>query len=237
MKGIEIFKDRLTQIEENIFEVEGLRRGDYDAQAVQYDRLISNGIYNRIMWGNSPGNYESFCRKALQDNDNRTIADIGCGTLSFTHSVYAENHSKDLFLCDLSYEMLKIGKNRIEKKRPDLTGITFLRSNALEMPFREEVLDTVLSFGILHIFETPSDLLKEFRRIVKPGGRIYLTSLCTDRKFSARYLNLLEKKGHVAKPLSSGEIRGLIEENGFVVDEFRTRGGMVYVNGIRKAGK
>ena len=40
----DLFKDRVVLSRDNIFEVEGLPRGAYDAQAVQYDKLISNGL-------------------------------------------------------------------------------------------------------------------------------------------------------------------------------------------------
>ncbi len=99
----ELFKDNITEIEENILEVEGLHKGEYDAQAVQYDKLISNSLYNKIMWGNVPKDYSDFCKKGLKSNNKGTIADIGCGTLSFTYQAYAKHFKKDLYMCDLSY--------------------------------------------------------------------------------------------------------------------------------------
>ncbi len=47
-----LFQGNITKIEENIFEVEGLQKGNYDIQAVQYDKLISNNLYNRIIHQN-----------------------------------------------------------------------------------------------------------------------------------------------------------------------------------------
>ena len=85
----EIFENKITEIEENVFEVDGLNKGEYDIQAVQYDRLISNGFYNRLMWGNVPNDYSDFCKKSLENTKEGIIADIGCGTLSFTYKAYA----------------------------------------------------------------------------------------------------------------------------------------------------
>ena len=231
----ELFKNRIIENEENISEVEGLRKGEYDVQAVQYDRLISNGLYNRLMWGNSPGNYSEFCKKGLRSNDNGVIADIGCGTLSFTYKAYAAHKKKDLFLCDLSYEMLKIGKNRIDNIREDMSGITFLRLNALDIPFKDNSIQTALNFGLFHLFEKPSELIKEIARILKPNGQLFLTSLCADRMLSAKYLNFLHKKGHVANPLSSSEIIHIIGESGIEITESKVIGGMAYVNGVKKS--
>lgn len=81
----DLFKDNIIEIEESIFEVEGLQQGEYDGHAVQYDKLVSNSLYNRIMWGNTPQNYRDFCIQGLKRNNGGIIADIGCGTLSFTY--------------------------------------------------------------------------------------------------------------------------------------------------------
>jgi len=229
----EIFKNKIVEIENNICEVEGLPKGEYDAQAVKYDKLVSNSLYNLMMWGNSPQNYTDFCKQGLQNSTGGVVADIGCGTLSFTHREYAEYKGNDLFLCDLSYEMLKIGENRIQGINSDTSKIKFLRSNALDMPFNDNTVDTVLNFGLFHIFDDPSSLLREIVRILKPNGKIFLTSLCSDRKISAKYLSFLHKKGHVSKPLKSIEIKRIIEENGIELIDFRTKGGMTYVTGSK----
>ncbi len=229
-----LFKDKITEIENGILEVDGLPSGHYDSQAVKYDKLISNGLYNRLMWSNSPKDYTNFCRKSINECDAGIIADIGCGTLSFTSKVYEEIHNRDLFLCDLSYEMLKIGKNRIKTTNSVPSNISFLRSNALNMPFVSKVIQTVLSFGFLHVIDNPSNLINEFNRILMSEGKLYLTSLCSDRTFSAKYLNTLHKKGHVAKPMNSNEIVSIVEDNGFRILERKTKGGMIYLTAVKK---
>ncbi len=228
-----LFKANIIEIEDNFFEVEGLEKGEYDVQAIQYDRLISNSLYNRLMWGNMPKDYSDFCKKGLQNSNDGIIADIGCGTLSFTYKEYTEYNRKDIFLCDLSSEMLKIGKNRIQNTGQNLLKIKFLRSNALDMPFNDNAIETVLSFGLFHIFHNPSDLVKEIVRILKPSGKLFLTSLCSDRKLSAKYLNFLHKKEYVAKPIKSTEIKQIIETNGIDITEFRIKGGMTYISGMK----
>ena len=229
----ELFYKEIIEIEDSIYEPKGLRKGDYDAQAIQYDKLISNSLYNKIMWGNSPKRYADFCKKGLKNN-NGIITDIGCGTLAFTHKVYAENKISKLFLCDLSIEMLKIAKKKLENTSRDISPVTFLRSDALQMPFKDKTVQTVLSFGIFHIFNNPKELIKETVRILKPKGELFLSSLCTDRKISKKYLSFLHKKGYVAKPLASIEIVDIIEKNGISITEKIVKGGMVYLSGIKK---
>ena len=224
-----IFSSKINLLQDNIFEVASLPRGNYDGQALQYDKLISSVVYSRLMWGNSPEDYTAFCRKGVESHQEGVIADIGCGTLSFSAEVYAKSRLKNLYLCDLSYEMLSLGKKRLEAASEVGADVTFLRSDALAMPFIDESVQTLFCFGFLHLFNDPAALVKELRRLLKTGGRLYLTSLCTDRKFSARYMKLLHKKGHVSTPKHSSEVISIISENGFSKIESQVKGGMVYI--------
>ena len=224
-----IFNSKINLLQDNIFEVAGLPQGNYDGQALQYDKLISSVVYSRLMWGNSPEDYTAFCRKGVESHQEGVIADIGCGTLSFSAEVYAKSRLKNLYLCDLSYEMLSLGKKRLKAASEVGADVTFLRSDALAMPFIDESVQTLFCFGFLHLFNDPAALVKELRRLLKTGGRLYLTSLCTDRKFSARYMKLLHKKGHVSTPKHSSEVISIISENGFSKIESQVKGGMVYI--------
>lgn len=229
----ELFQTDIHQAENGIWEVSGIPVGSYDGQAAQYDKLISNGLYNRIMWKNKPSDYAVFQKENLNGVRQGVVADIGCGTLGFTSGVYARYEGQETYLCDFSMEMLKLGKQKLQSLLPNLQTHHFLRADALNMPFKDGVVDTILSYGLLHIFDEPKQLLKEFYRILPTGGDLHMTVLCTDRRFSARYLNWLHKKGHVAKPMHSSQIIQLITEFGFQIMYRKVKGGMFYVS-VRK---
>ena len=229
-----IFKDTISLISNGIYQVANLKKGNYDTLAIQYDRLISNPIYNKLMWGNSVNDYSAFCNRGLESNKGGPIVDIGCGTLSFTYKSYVRNTQKKFFLCDLSLEMLQLGKRRIDKSLENNADITFIRADALKLPFKDNSIETALLFGIFHIFDEPDKLIQETMRILQPGGKIFLSSLCNDRKLSSAYLNLLQKKNHVASPKNSTEIRKIIESNEIIIDDLNVKGGMTYIFGHKK---
>lgn len=229
MMNVDLFSKNLNLTDDFIYEVQGLPKGDYDKQSVQYDKVISNSLYNRIMWGNHSANYTTFSEYGLKNAESNVIADIGCGTLSFTASAYAKEAQKEFYFCDLSHEMLRIGKKRLQVNSKVNTRYTFVRADALEMPFKSNVLQTVFCFGILHLFSQPEKLVIELNRMIKPGGKLFLTSLCTNRKWSSIYLNFLFKKGHVAKPMSSHEIQDYLKSNGFNIESLNVVGGMTYI--------
>jgi len=226
-----LFRYKIQQLSDDIWEVADLPRGNYDGQAVQYDKLISSTVYNRLMWGNSPEDYAAFCRQGLAEDRQGIIADIGCGTLSFSAREYALNRPRNLFLCDLSQEMLAIGKKRLDVAlNGEEAEFNFLRPDALNLPFTDHCIQSVFCFGFLHVLDNPSALVGELNRVLDNGGKLYLTSLCTDRNVSARYLKLLHKKGHVSTPKHSSEIVSLIQENGFSKIKSHVKGGMLYVS-------
>lgn len=229
-----LFQSEIVEISDGIFEVANLQVGSYDGHAIKYDNITISDLYNRIMWGNTPKDYARFCRHAINEHRLGVLADIGCGTLSFTAEAYAKSRHLNLFLCDLSYDMLKIGKERLELGiTRKIDDITFLRSDALNMPFKSQCIQTLFCFGFMHILENPAALISELYRILHADGKLYLTSLCTDRKLSARYLNYLFKKGIVAKPMNSNEIIKIIEANGFRCISSNIIGGMIYIEAIK----
>jgi len=225
-----LFQKEIQQQDDHIFEVAGLIPGNYDGQAVQYDKLISSNFYNRIMWGNSTQDYADFCKQAIIANSDGVIADIGCGTLSFSANVYAEYQNAELYLCDLSLEMLRIGRKRMEALNTAVSDFTFLRADALNLPFKNKSIQTLICLGFIHVLDEQAALLSELYRVLTVGGKLYLTSLCTDRKFSARYLKLLHQKSHVSTPRHSSEIIQLVSEQGFSQVNSHVKGGMVYIS-------
>lgn len=228
-----LFKYTLKQAQ-HIWEVDGLSEVEYDYYAEHYDKLISNKWYNRIMWGNSPSSYAQFLEKNIINRKPGPMADVGCGTLSFTASVYADYTNDDpLFLCDHSVQSLDVAHNRLQLLDYNNQSVHFLRADALDLPFRDNTLQTVFSFGILHLLDVPEKLFDELFRIIKKKGDLHISSLCTDRDFSQRYLQLLYKKGHVAKPKSSDDIVLMLQNAGFKVTTVEINGGMAYFSALK----
>jgi len=216
--------------ENGIFSVSTAAAGDYDKKAFFYDKVMSNYLYNILMWGNKPDTYTHYAKESIYQSAQGVVLDIGCGSLSFTHTVYNNYSQRDLVLSDLSAVMLKIGKNRLKKNQPN---IRFLRADALNFPFKNETVHTILSFGFLHVISNHENLLQEFYHLLKPGGDLHLTCLCTDRKISMLYLRLLKNRGLISHCMKSDEIKNLVEQSGFKVS-MKVIGAMAYIDAIKK---
>ena len=87
--------------------------------------------------------------------------DLGCGTGSFTARF--RDQGFDLSAIDISPECIR----HAQKKYP---SIKFEVGDIEHTRYQDETFDAVFLSGVLHHFPNLDKLLKETRRIVKPGG-------------------------------------------------------------------
>jgi len=74
---------------------------------------------------------------------------------------------------DLAEEMVTIGEKKLAKK-PYANQVSFQLANALELPFPDNHFDCVtISFGIRNVTDIMA-AFQEFRRVLKPGGRVLI---------------------------------------------------------------
>ncbi len=138
----------------------------YDHNAEQYDDFanITFAIQNE--------NEEEIRRKFvewLEIKEENKVLDLSCGT--GRDSVYIAEKLKNgsLFCVDISEEMLRVCKNKIDKLNVDSC---FCLANAEYLPFKDNTFDRLISFGGLNVFGDIEKSLKEIARVVKPGGKV-----------------------------------------------------------------
>src|SRR5204862_4201992 len=66
------------------------RAAPYDRKAAVYDAIVGEPMYHRLIWGMAASHYTEFARAALRAAGSEPFADIGCGSLLFTSSMYNE---------------------------------------------------------------------------------------------------------------------------------------------------
>lgn len=199
----------------------------YDGRAAFYDRVIGNAIYNRLVWGARTADYRAFAEAAVESGRGPML-DAGCGSAVFTADAYVRHAGRPLVLVDRSLDMLRAAKRRIERldggKMP--SGIILLQADLFELPFRPGIFETVLSMGMLHLFDDAASLLRRLNALRGPGGRLFATSLVTDRAVGRAYLNLIHRAGEVATPRSMATIRAIATDAIGPSLEVRRRGNM-----------
>lgn len=147
------------------------------------------------------------CKEA---RDPIALLDAGCGTGEGTSQL--SGMQLKAFAVDLSAAMVGKAVRRY-------TYLEGCAANAVQLPFVDNVFDIILSLGTLE-YISPCDLaVKEFRRVLKPGG----TLICSipNRASWFRRLDLVERK--LTRPLRRmrARLRGVGVEAAGLIQTFQ----------------
>ncbi|MEX2375989.1 MAG: methyltransferase domain-containing protein [Dehalococcoidia bacterium] len=122
---------------------------------------------------------------------------------------------------DLTPQMLSIAQDR-------LTGRASLAvADAQALPLQDDATDVLVSSSVFHYLPEPAQTLAEWRRVLRPGGRLVITDWCRDFA-TIRLLDLVLRvvdRAH-GRTWSTTELHTLLTEAGFIdVDVRRHRQG------------
>jgi len=187
----------------------GERAAHYDKIAGVYDAVIGSGWYNRWMWGNTLAQYDDFAIRALTGTDG-PVLDAGCGSLVFTGHIYQQCTAPAL-LMDLSLGMLRRAASRIDDRHPRL----LLQANLYDLPFPDASFDRVCSFAISHVPDNRVSMFKQLRRVIRPEGKLFLSSLVTGARIGDLWAKILRLLGELAAPYSADELAAELRSVGF----------------------
>ena len=108
--------------------------------------------------------------KALLAHERLTsdvaLLDVGCGTGQTTLFI-AKHYPCRVVAVDLNRKMLD---KAVHKFAQSGLTIPLLRANAMSLPFRKDCFDIVLAESVTIFTENASRTLREFYRVLKPGG-------------------------------------------------------------------
>ena len=131
----------------------------FDDVAASYDKtndLLSFG--QSRLWRGA-------VRRAISPKAPDRILDIAAGTGTSSMALLADGVS--VVAADFSKGMLDEGRKRYPK-------LEFVFADAMKLPFKDAEFDVVtMSFGLRNV-ENHSIALKEFFRVLKPGGRLVI---------------------------------------------------------------
>ena len=223
-----------VEVSEGIFSVleESRHQSGYDAKVLAYDAIAGNRFYNKLFWGNWPSSYQKFCEHGLKQSPEKPFLDVGCGSLVFTANAYAQSHNRRIVLLDRSLGMLKRARERVRKihgSAPE--NISFIQGDVFDLPFVDNVFGSVMSHGLLHMFDRKRDILNELERVKDSNGTISVTSLVSNIGVGRKYLSILEKSGQTAKNLSSDSLNKLLDARQLDY-ELCTQGNIAYIKSL-----
>jgi len=138
---------------------------DTEEEAVDYDAMAHASVNAR------------FCEDllALGPALSSTL-DVGTGTAQIPIALCRRAPEARVTATDLADWMLKLGAANVE--RAGLSGVVSVqRADAKALPFEEGSFTVVMSNSIVHHIPEPGPALAEMRRVLRPGGWLFVRDL------------------------------------------------------------
>lgn len=132
------------------------------------------------------------------------VADLGCGTGNASEHIAP--FVDRVIAVDGSRPML----DAAEKRLADFNNIKFVEGDITDLPLENGSIDAALCVLVIHHLESPLDALREFHRVLRPGGAALVIDMYEHDRSIYR-----ETMGHSHLGFSQARIEALMTEAGF----------------------
>lgn len=109
-----------------------------------------------------------FAGEAARLTGEGILLDLACGDGCLTVPCAAKGTR--VIAGDISNKMLLLLQKRAEYNRITLDHVALCRINALDIPLKDECIDTVVADSMLHLISNPQKVVSEIYRVLKKGG-------------------------------------------------------------------
>lgn len=131
---------------------------------------------------------------------DEVVADVGCGNGAYL-SALAKSHRGTVVGLDLSLGMLRDARGRLRGEAcPADPQVDMVQGDAERLPFRSASSDVVLAMHMLYHVPDRRASLREFRRVLRVGGRIAVVLNSSDHLAELRQV-LDEAFGDLGLPV------------------------------------
>lgn len=131
--------------------------------------------------------------KLAQVKNSDSVLDVACGTGDLTRA-FADAGAAIVVGLDFTAEMLDIARTKRLSPNvgsPVTNNISYVQGDAMALPFDDASFNVVsIAFGIRNVSD-PSKALREFKRVLRPGGRLVILEFSEPTFAPARWFNNL----------------------------------------------
>lgn len=186
-----------TSSSKNVWSANDLKNNPHEAadKAVRVEQMFT-AIAHRYDFNNrihSLWRDQAWRRKAVllsQVKATDDVLDVACGTGDLTEAFAAAGANSVVGL-DFTAKMLEIAKHKANKSKRRSVMPSYVQGDAMDLPFEDAKFDIVsIAFGIRNVTD-PLKALAEFRRVLRPAGRLIILEFSQPHNPVLRFLNTL----------------------------------------------
>ena len=160
-------------------------------------------------------------RDLLQKCDlkaGQRILEVGCGS-GYTACTIAKQHQAFVVAVDLESHLLARAQERARSMRV-ADSVALARVDGRHLPFADASLDGVICESVLTFLEDKASAVKEFHRVLKPGGFLVNNEVTFLKPPPDDFLAAIrgaapKVPGALAVPMDPQEHQRLLEQSGF----------------------
>lgn len=156
---------------------------------------------------------------ASQKNLGNTL-ELGCGCGAFSDILRLE--ATHLTATDFSDEMVAATKKRLES----LNDITIEKANCFKLQYPNCSFDTIFAANLLHVIPNPELALQEWRKAMKPGGKLIIISFTSEgmteqdlQEMIGRYLENFGQPPTTVQSLTVEKVKTMLSTAGFKIEQ------------------
>lgn len=158
----------------------------WDLYSRYYDCVYQLMPYRKLLWD---------VYEALDLKPGMQVLDAGCGTGNFEHFIAEKDHPPvGIVAVDASPAMLDRARDKCRR----LTHVTFSQVDLNgSLPFADATFDRILSINVLYALEDWDHTMSELLRVLKPEGRMVLTSSLPAFRFGPLLADHVRRIGNI----------------------------------------
>ena len=145
-------------------------------------------------------------------NEESEVLDVGCGDGVTTIGI-ASSFGCTIRGLDISQELVDEAREKVN--RGGLENVNFQLTNGDISHLPESSYDVILFISSLSLFESKLDVLREARRILKPGGILVVANIIVTENLPLEGSTKMMFASCIAGALPKDSMADLIEEVGF----------------------
>lgn len=110
--------------------------------------------------------------------DNSSILEIGSGPGFYTELLLNNFNNITITCLDYDIEFLKYARNNIDQRFKD--RVSYVKDNVENTSLKNDSYDYVIARFVFQHLDNPLEALKEIKRLLKPGGKLFIIDVDND---------------------------------------------------------